>query len=125
VAIDIDKYAAANGLTGRIADYIVCVEASSKPVVSVVELKSGNPNVSEARDQIQGGCKLVEKILALFDSPPSLKFLPLLLYKGIRGPEARILRSRRPPKVRFQNREYALIHERCGTSLQTIIDKYP
>lgn len=121
--IDADEYARVRAYTGKLCDYFLFLMYQGALGVAVVEMKSGTVRASTVVDQLQAGSDESSRILRHEVSHGDMpcKFFPILLHRGIRSAEVKILRKKR---ITFGSKKYRVILERCGSELQKILSKY-
>ena len=103
------RYQQQHKVVAKLCDFVVF----TGNVGVAIELKSGAVDATHCREQLQNGANLVE---SLAQSCPTLVFASLLVHKGLRPMEAKILRQ----PITFRGRKYPTSTSRCGTALSAV-----
>lgn len=100
---------------GRVCDCAVLWKASHR--IAAVELKGGqSASVKILVEQLQGGLKLLEKVLK---GQVVSEFFPVLLYSGKKNPTSALANRR----VSFRGQQHRIIVQPCGARLVSILPK--
>jgi hypothetical protein len=102
----------------KMCDCVIFAEKGRRAIICVVELKSRFADAEEVVEKLGNGLKASLEILGECCKAPNPSLYPIVLAKGWRGPEHRILRSRR---VELMGKRHRIILGRCGASLSRII----
>ena len=119
VIIDGRKYQELFRFSESLCDRIV-FHMEGNTTVAVVELKSGRLDAQQSTKQLINGAQIAED--AMGSAYRANNFLPMVL-RGRRTHTAE-LKVLGNAKLRFQDKEYSIILERCESSLKSIIEKY-
>ncbi len=120
VIIDTDRCRDSFTANDPLCDYLLFYRAGSDIAAVVMELKGGRIDAERSVAQISNGAKEVDKIIS---SVSVYNFIPIILFgRRAHTADVRLIQNKR---IQFRGRGYRIIMERCGTSLKTIIKKYP
>ena len=101
---------------GKRCDGLVFYDRGGLRVIPI-ELKSGRFDAREAAKQLTGGAQIAASE-SVISAARVQEFIPLLLHKGIKAIEVRVLRGQR---VRFRKAQYSITLKRCGFRLAELL----
>ena len=117
LVIDADEIDRGGEGGGNMPDYYVLVTDVGS-MLAVVELKSGRLDASLAAEQLRGGAREADEMLAGID----VEFFPIVLCgKGVHAAETKVLRAQ---KIRFRGVSHPIIKKRCGSRLRDILNEF-
>ena len=102
----------------KMCDCVIFAEKEGRAVVCAVELKSRLADAEEVVEKLSNGLRASLEILGECSGAPNPSLYPIVLARSWRGPEHRVLRSRR---VELVGKRHRIILGRCGFSLSRII----
>ena len=110
------KHQGHHDTSGKLCDCIIFWSTGQREVVALVELKGGHVNAKQCVAQIQNGANLVHTLLGTCQS--AIHFVPLLVHRGMKPIEFRILKRR---KISFRKLRYLVGTLKCGDQLIKVV----
>jgi hypothetical protein len=109
------------GISGNDPNICDCIifKANGDIIIGIIDLKSHNPSLSHAKEQLENGSKVVMAILKeIIGKIPKYNLFPIVLAKSFASSQ---IRKAHNLEIRVSGVKYIIIRKECGYSFSKII----
>lgn len=117
---NIEEYIKENYKDEKTTDCLIIFIINASKNLAIVELKGSSPGVTDVKKKFISVIKILKKIIKK-DVLKDYQFYPILLSKNLSSEKTKQLYK---IKIKFENKDFSIIKERCNTNLSFIYKKY-